>query len=720
MFISVADAAEKFYLSKRRVQILCERGRIEGAVRVSGVWLIPKEASKPDDARIKKNTNLLNLSTSKCATENLSMKEVCDILSISMATLKNWIKLDKIKVENANSFDKKYIEDLLFKIKNGIDPRLKSRRNKKNISGKILYKDYIQNANNIKAVENILNTCASLSEKELRFILAYFAQQLYLQSSKDVKVNLDWFYKGEPASSNETFNLLILDLLGKYNYKNFDFSNIETPLKQDIKFIKLEDTLGFIYISLRDLSERKQAGVYYTPVRIVNRLIGALFAEKSFKKETFFDPCCGSGNFLLGLIDKGVSVKRIYGQDIDDISISLARINMFLLDNSLSKRDLDSHFICGDTLKQSFSQKFSVVLGNPPWGSVFSEKDIHFLKKEYRTARLKGIESYGVFIEKGLKSIDKDGYLAYILPESVLSVAAHSQTRKLISENASFKFISFLGNIFSGVQCPAIIVGVKKDSLGNTKGCKVVNNDKEFAISKNRNLNSCLFSFNVDDGEYACIKTIENIANAKYLGNNAKFALGIVTGNNKEFLKKIKGGSEEIILKGSDILRYSIKESGNYIKFTPNSFQQVAPVEIYRAKEKLLYRFISEVPVFAYDNRQTLSLNSCNILIPQIKGLDIKYILAILNSSVAAYYISKKYNSIKLLRSHIESLPIPMMSEEKQNKIIKKVDIIMNSDKNNIALYREIDSDIMDIYSLSVKQRTIIQKFLSDKKTFLS
>lgn len=59
-----------------------------------------------------------------------------------------------------------------------------------------------------------------------------------------------------------------------------------------------------------------------------------------------------------------------------------------------------------------------------------------------------------------------------------------------------------------------------------------------------------------------------------------------------------------MVLKGSDIQRYKVCPSGNYIRFEPESFQQVAPIEIYRAKEKLLYRFISEVPVFTYDNKQ--------------------------------------------------------------------------------------------------------------------
>ena len=329
------------------------------------------------------------------------------------------------------------------------------------------------------------------------------------------------------------------------------------------------------------------------------------------------------------------------------------------------------------------------------------------------------MESYDLFVEKGLAMLEEDGYLAYVLPEAILSVNSHQQARELIVKNTAFKFVSYLGNAFSGVQCPAIILGVQKGYHGETKGCKVEIDNEKFIINEDRDIDASQFSFNMNDEEYDCLRVISSVQNAKYLANNAKFALGIVTGNNKEYIKNSRADEMEIILKGSDVFRYAKKETDNYICFVPENFQQVAPTEMYRAEEKLLYRFIAEVPVFTYDNQQTLSLNSCNILIPQIEGMDIKYVLAILNSSVAAYFINKKYNSVKLLRSHIESLPIPMVSAEKQNDIVKKVDHIMNSSENITGLYEELDNEIMKIYSFSTKQKNIIKNALRGKNSFL-
>lgn len=724
MYISVSAAAEKFNISKRRVQVLCEQGRIEGANRVSGVWLIPTDAQKPADARRKNAVpeNQLSLFDDlyKIEDEKLTITQVCELFSISQATAKNWIRLGKLKTDsNSETFDKAYIETLLAEIKSGKNSRLKSRRNKKSISGKVLYKDYITSECNREIVERILSSCGQITEGELRVILACFAIQLYQQSVGVVVSDNALFQKQIQVSNHNVFNHLIADLLGDIDMSKFDSTNIRAALEYQIQFVPLEDTLGFIYISLRDLSHRKQTGAYYTPAKTVNTLIENLQKCIDLENKTVCDPCCGTGNFLIGLVGSGVKVENIYGQDIDEISILITRINMFLLDNNITAKQLYSQFVCNNTLSNTFLQKFSVVIGNPPWGYDFSKEEITSLLANYITAKSKGVESYDLFVEKGLAMLDENGYLAYVLPEAILSVASHQRSRELIVNNTAFKFVCYLGNAFSGVQCPAIILGLQNGYKGQTKHCRIELNDKEFIINENREIGASLFPFNMNDEEYDCLRVISSVQNAKYLANNAKFALGIVTGDNKEYIKDTQSEESEIILKGSDVYRYAIKETNNYIHFAPEKFQQVAPTEIYRAKEKLLYRFISEVPVFAYDDKQTLSLNSCNILIPQIEGANIKYVLAILNSSVAAYFISKRYNSVKLLRSHIESLPIPMVGAEKQSEIIKKVDHIMNSSENISGLYEDLDSKIMDVYSLSMKQRKTILAALSGKNLFI-
>lgn len=52
-YISTIDAGAKWNLSHRRVAILCSEGRIPGVKKVGNTWLIPADAEKPADARVK-------------------------------------------------------------------------------------------------------------------------------------------------------------------------------------------------------------------------------------------------------------------------------------------------------------------------------------------------------------------------------------------------------------------------------------------------------------------------------------------------------------------------------------------------------------------------------------------------------------------------------------------------------------------------------------------
>lgn len=720
MYISVSDAATKFNLSKRRVQILCEQGRISGANMVSGVWLIPSTAPKPLDGRRKK-ADEDQLSLFDVPKQVLSIDDVCKALSISKATAKNWIRLGKIIPDAGEElFSQEYVAQFIESLKSDSNTKLKSRRNKKSATGKILCRDYVHTPENQRLVEEILELGLIKCEEDLLIVLANFAVQLYYQSrsisySKN-NVLLDFLSE----NTQHDFCILIQDLLGNNSFNPTAIVRLDPILNKELRFVKGEDSLGFVYISLQDIGQRKSSGAYYTPEKVVNRLIDNLYGNDSqLNSRRICDPCCGTGNFLLGLGNKGIDYSNLYGQDIDPISVYLARINIALVAPKMSALDIQSRVIVGNTYFETFAQYFDVILGNPPWGSEFSEEDAAKCRKMFKTAVGKSLESYDLFVEKALSMLNPNGIVAFVLPEAILGVAAHDAVRRLLLDSCSFKFVSYLGNVFSGVQCPSIILGVAWDHMKSVVGCTVFTGKSSFTIKQERIFADGTLSFNVSDEENECLQAIDSLQGVAYLKGNARFALGIVTGNNKEYLSEQQKDGYEIVLKGSDIYRYGIAPSGNYIRFTPDSFQQVAPTEVYRAKEKILYRFISEVPVFTYDGKQTLSLNSCNIVIPEIPGLAMKYVLAILNSSIAAFYISKKFNSVKLLRSHIEQMPIPVVSEEIQESIVKKVDRIMNSSENISGLYEELDNVIMEIFDLSSEEIETVRVALKGKNLFL-
>lgn len=54
-FISIKEASAKWGISERRIQKLCEQGRITGVIRFGRSWALPQKAQKPTDRRFKSN-----------------------------------------------------------------------------------------------------------------------------------------------------------------------------------------------------------------------------------------------------------------------------------------------------------------------------------------------------------------------------------------------------------------------------------------------------------------------------------------------------------------------------------------------------------------------------------------------------------------------------------------------------------------------------------------
>lgn len=52
-YITTKEAAKKWNISERRVQILCKQNKIPGGTRLGWAWAIPKDTKKPEDGRRK-------------------------------------------------------------------------------------------------------------------------------------------------------------------------------------------------------------------------------------------------------------------------------------------------------------------------------------------------------------------------------------------------------------------------------------------------------------------------------------------------------------------------------------------------------------------------------------------------------------------------------------------------------------------------------------------
>lgn len=716
---SVKETAERFNLSERRVQKLCEAGRIKGAKMISNVWLIPNTAKKPMDKRFSAEIN-----------EMMSLSDLCKELSISVATGRNWVKLGKLVPTTENKktlyFSYDYITKIKSDLQTGNNTALKSRRNKKYVFGNNIYNSYVsEKSSNLPSIEFILDTIEAkhvkITDDLLLSIIADCAVQLILSRTNSTQLHGNIFDYLEGAYHDHSYMFLVDDLLSKNACIMPTIQNYSELFNVHYVYEKHEDVLGLLYISLKNIERRKATGSYYTPTKVVKKLCNRLFVTNEHLNKTILDPCCGTGNFILQL-PSSIQYTHVFGNDIDPISVKIARINYALKYLLNDKNTIYNHITEQDYLTFSEKLKFDFIIGNPPWGYIFSETQKNILRHKYSSAVGSSIESYDVFIEQAFRNLNVGGVLSFVLPEAVLNVKSHIQVRTLMLETNSFQYLELLGNAFDNVQCPCIILQMLHTGKPfETQGLIVNDGKREFTIQKNRPIHAEYLSFDTTDDEFLILNKINTISNKITLAGNAIFALGIVTGNNKKYISTRKYPDNEMILKGSDLCKFKFNDANNYIAFKPKEFQQTAPTEYYRADEKLLYRFICSQLVFAYDNRHTLSLNSCNIVIPQIEGLSIKYIMAIFNSRIMQFYFKKQFNSVKVLRSHIEQLPIPYIGKTAQEDIIAIVDsILKTSDKKQIInLYENLDIKVSKLYGLSQDEYTLIQTSQKGENLFL-
>ena len=230
----------------------------------------------------------------------LSFNGVCKFLSISDATLNNWIRLNKISYIFENGkyfFEKDYINNLAEN-----SDFLKSRRNKTLKSGNIVCNGYIENSEtNTASVKTMIETFSAFTETEIRLILSGLAIKLLIKSKKLKSEFNESLFQNFLCSNTELgiYKNFIDDIAGEIN-EIFSMEKVEFCLALPIEFNKYEDFLGFVYMSLKNVAKRKSSGMYNTPSKTTKKVIGSLKTELSSKK--ILDPCCGSGNFLLEIL----------------------------------------------------------------------------------------------------------------------------------------------------------------------------------------------------------------------------------------------------------------------------------------------------------------------------------------------------------------------------------------------------------------------------------
>ena len=231
----------------------------------------------------------------------------------------------------------------------------------------------------------------------------------------------------------------------------------------------------------------KKAGEFYTPQE-VSKLLSKLVTIDKTKLKAVFDPTCGSGSLLLR-VNKEAEVSNFCGQELNQTTYNLARMNMILHDIHFKDFDIKQ----GDSLEdpQFLDQTFEAIVANPPFSANWSS-DKKFLKDERFSGAGKlppKSKADYAFVEHMVYHLDENGTMVIVLPHGVLfRGAAEGQIRKHLvwEKNYLDAVIGLPPNLFYGTSIPTCILVFKK--------CREADDDilfidasKEFEKVKNQN-----------------------------------------------------------------------------------------------------------------------------------------------------------------------------------------------------------------------------------------
>lgn len=270
------------------------------------------------------------------------------------------------------------------------------------------------------------------------------------------------------SNKNKLSDRLLTDLIEHFSQYNLSISNVDADL--------LGQAYEYLIKHFADLTNKK-AGEFYTPRSVVH-LLGLILDPH--EGETIYDPACGTGGMLLECVahlkenDVDYRTLKLYGQEKNLTSSSIARMNMFLHgieDFQIARGDTlrNPAFFEGDRIRS-----FDCVIANPPfslkeWGAENWANDPF-------GRNLAGVPPKGngdmAWVQHMIKSMNSTGRMTVVLPHGTLfRKGAEGKIREALIKMDLLEAVIGLGpNIFYGTQLAACVMVFKQNKEASKKG----------------------------------------------------------------------------------------------------------------------------------------------------------------------------------------------------------------------------------------------------------
>jgi type I restriction enzyme M protein len=238
----------------------------------------------------------------------------------------------------------------------------------------------------------------------------------------------------------------------------------------------------------------KSKGQFYTPSevsRILAKVVG--IGPETRQDQTIYDPTHGSGSLLLKGADEAPRGLTIYGQEMDNATWALARMNMILHGHPTAE------LWRGNTLAAPYFKNpggslktFDFALANPPfsskaWTSGFNPDADEFRRFEYGVPPAKNGDY--AFLLHVIASLKSKGKGAVIMPHGVLFRGnKEADIRKnLVTRGLIKGIIGLPANLFYGTGIPACIVVIDKENAHVRTGIFMIDASKGYMKDGNKN-----------------------------------------------------------------------------------------------------------------------------------------------------------------------------------------------------------------------------------------
>lgn len=234
----------------------------------------------------------------------------------------------------------------------------------------------------------------------------------------------------------------------------------------------------------------KSKGQFYTPAevsRILAKVVG--IGPSTRQDQTVYDPACGSGSLLLKAAAEAPRGMTIYGQEKDNATWALSKMNMILHGNEIAEIEkgdtiTNPQFTKGDRLRT-----FDYIVMNPPFSVKSWNNGLENDYGRFEYGRPPEKNGDYAFLLHALTSLKSTGKAAIILPHGVLfrgNAEATIRTR-LLKQGFIKGIIGLPANLFYGTGIPACIVILDKENAQARTGVFMIDASKGFMKDGNKN-----------------------------------------------------------------------------------------------------------------------------------------------------------------------------------------------------------------------------------------